>query len=350
MSFPRGPEDLTAAWLSDALETPVESFEATPIGVGVGMMGRLVQVRTDGTEPRSVVAKFPTADDGARTNVAGPLRLYQREAQFYRDLAPTVPVGTPAVHAAEFDEASGDFVLLLEDLSTLRSADQIAGCSVEDARIVIDQIADHHAHYSDPTRLDAIGWMPELDDPVMQAVVNGMAKQALPGFYDVFGDGLGPELRTFFDRLPETAVEFMGGTEEGTTTLAHVDLRLDNIFFGGDDRPMVLIDWQLSSKAGFAYDVAYFLSQSMDTDLRRRHEAELVERYLSRLDAHGVAVDRAGFAIDYRRTVAFCAIYPVNVAGSVEMANDRAVELVHMLYDRAMAAIDDHDALAVWFD
>lgn len=349
MSFPRGPEDLTTGWLSDALGAEVASFETTPIGVGVGMMGQLVQVRTEGAEPKSVVAKFPTADDGARMNVAGPLRLYQREAQFYRDLADSVPVGTPTVHAAEFDEATGDFVLLLEDLSTLRCADQIAGCSIGDARTVIDQIADHHAHYSDPARLDAIGWLPQLDDPVMQAVVNGMAKQSLPGFYDVFGAELTPEFRNFYDRLPETAVEFMGGTEEGTATMAHVDLRLDNIFFGDEHRPMVLIDWQLSAKAGFAYDVGYFLSQSLDTDVRRQHEAALVERYLSRLESHGVDVDRTGFDIDYRRTVAFCTIYPVNVAGSVEMANDRAVDLVRMLYERAMAAVHDHDALDVWF-
>lgn len=352
MSFPCRPEDLTAGWLSDAVGAEVRDFQATPIGVGVGMMGQLVQLdlglAADG--PASVVAKFPTADVGARTNVAGPLRLYQREAQFYRDLADAVPVGTPVVHAAEFDEHTGDFVLLIEDLCALRCADQIAGCSVADAELVLDEIADHHAHFADAERLAAISWVPDLDDPVMEAVVSGMVKQSLPGFYDVFGSEIDDGLQTFFDRLPDTAVQFMERTDEPTRTLAHVDLRLDNIFFGDGARPMVLIDWQLSSKAGLAYDVAYFLSQSMETELRREHEDALLDRYLSRVEGNGITVDRDAFRTDYRRTVAFCAVYPVNVAGSVEMANERAVDLVRSLYERAMAAVEDHDALAVWFE
>lgn len=172
------------------------------------------------------------------------------------------------MHAAEFDEASGDFVLLIEDLSSLRCADQVVGCSVADAETVLEHIADHHVHFAAPRALDAVPWVPGIDDPVMHAVVGGMAKQALPGFFEIFGADLDTDLVRFFETMPEMLPHFMQSSAEGegTTTLAHVDLRLDNVFFGDPERPMVLIDWQLSSQGPFAYDVAYFLSQSMDTE------------------------------------------------------------------------------------
>ncbi len=350
MRTPRSASELTADWLSDRLGVPVHGFRETQIAVGVGLLGFLhrIELDTGGAGPASVIAKFPVQDPVTRTHVAAPLRAYETEVGFYRDLADAGPMGTAAVHAAEVDESTGDFVLLLEDLAGLRTEDQMAGCSADDARLVLGHLAAHHAHFAGGGGPTGVPWLARFDDPVRQQVVAGMAAQAAPAFLEGFGRDLDPEVRTVVEGLGATIPDYMRVAEEPIRTLSHCDLRLDNVFFGGADRPVVLLDWQLAGVGGVAYDVAYFLSQSMTTEERRAHEDDLVGGYLQAMADRGVAVDEEGFRLDYRRTVAFCLVYPVNVGGQMDLANERAHDLCRALLDRSLAAIEDHDALAVW--
>jgi hypothetical protein len=96
-----------------------------------------------------------------------------------------------------------------------------------------------------------------------------------------------------------------------------------------------------------AYDLAYFLGQSLPAEVRRSNEEQLIERYTERLADHGVDYPRDEMRRDYRITTAFCFIYPVIVGGRIEMANDRQRELLHTILNRATAAIEDQDALAL---
>ncbi len=350
MRFPRSIDEVTAGWLGDRLGTTVRDFRAEQIAVGVGLLGFLYRIEIDGAGdgPRSVIAKFPVEDEVTRNHVASPLGAYQSEVGYYRDLAAGGPMGTAAVHAAEVDPDTGDFVLLLEDLAGLRSEDQMVGVTPEDAALVLAHLAAHHAAHARHQGPTDIPWLPRFDDPIRQQVVAGMAGQSTAPFLATFGADLDPGVRDLVESLAATVPSYMAVTKEPIRTLAHCDLRLDNIFFGGPERPMVLLDWQLASRGGVAYDVAYFLSQSMATDVRRAHESRLVEGYFAAMAAHGCPVDAEAFWIDFRRTVAFCMVYPVNVGGQMALANDRARDLVVGMTDRAVAAIEDHDALAVW--
>ncbi len=75
-AFPRGPEAVTAEWLSKNVGGTVDSFDIEQIGIGVGLLGRLYRLKLNGDGvPDSVIAKFPTLDDGARMNVVEPLQL-----------------------------------------------------------------------------------------------------------------------------------------------------------------------------------------------------------------------------------------------------------------------------------
>ena len=63
--FPRAPEQVTAAWLSDVAHARVVGF--TPTVVGTGQMGTSVRYALDheGSDvaaPRSVVCKFASSD------------------------------------------------------------------------------------------------------------------------------------------------------------------------------------------------------------------------------------------------------------------------------------------------
>jgi aminoglycoside/choline kinase family phosphotransferase len=75
--------------------------------------------------------------------------------------------------------------------------------------------------------------------------------------------------------------------------LCHGDFRLDNLFFanGAGHAPLTVLDWQISFKGNGAYDLAYFISQSLNTDDRRSAEKALIDRYVAVLADNGVAVE-----------------------------------------------------------
>jgi hypothetical protein len=149
-------------------------------------------------------------------------------------------------------------------------------------------------------------------------------------------------------RMPDVVVPLMERLSEPPVTLLHGDHRLDNLFFSGDD--VATLDWQITGTGRGAYDVAYFLSQSIVSEERKRVEHDLVRAYHDTLVEHGVQ----GYPFDacwedYRLATLFVSVYPLN-AGAVDLVNDRAVELFTAMLERSVAAILDLDALELMPD
>ncbi|MEX2293283.1 MAG: phosphotransferase [Acidimicrobiales bacterium] len=347
-TVPFAPEAITAAWLSESVDAKVRSFEMEQIGIGVGLLGRLYRIVLDADGgPESVVAKFPTLDAGARSNVVEPLNFYEKEVAFYREASSKTPIRTPGMYAAEFDEETGDFVLLIEDLNGMRVEDQTAGASVAAAESVVDMIAGHHLAFWGVDTLDQFPWLPDVTEPPFPQIIAGMVAQSLPRFAAAFDSTLDTDIREFIHALPDTLLAYFELPVESELTYAHGDVRLDNVFFPEVGEPY-LIDWQIGTRTTGAYDLAYFVSQSLSTETRRANEQRLRDRYLAKLASGGVTYDQDVFDLAYRQTVAFCIVYPVSSAGQIELENDRARELVAGMLGRCVAAIRDNDALAVW--
>ena len=136
MTIPRTVDDLTAQWCSEALGRTIDKVTATPLGVGVGLVGLLYKLELEGPDGTStVVAKLAAPTDEGRF-VATVLNMYGREVGFYSELSTRTSIGHPACHYTDHDPASQDTVLLLEDVSVRgRMLDQVAGCSVADAAL-----------------------------------------------------------------------------------------------------------------------------------------------------------------------------------------------------------------------
>jgi hypothetical protein len=225
--------------------------------------------------------------------------------------------------------------------------DQIAGCPIEDADKAVDALAEMHAHWWNSPDFPA--WLPVYADPPYPQVIQGMFAQAWPKAVDVFGDHLSPTFKAFGERYPSLVPYFMENLSYEPFTLCHGDFRLDNLFFGTHEShpEITVVDWQICFKGRGAYDVAYFISQSLDTDVRRANEDRLKQRYLDGLTKRGVEYALDQFTSDYQRTVAYCFIYAVVSAGQIEATNQRMVELILSILDRAVAAIEDNKALDV---
>ena len=344
-SFPRQPEDITAEWLAEKVGVPVSDFTMEQIGVGVGLLGRLYRITLDNGD--TVVAKFPTLDEGARANVAHPLGFYENEINFYTGGAALAPVATAKVYAAEFDPATHDFVLLVEDISDRRSADQNIGCTVADAEVAVEQLAHLHAKWWDSDFAN-IPWIKTYTVPPYPQVIQAIFANSWAAAREILAEAMPDHIRDFGDRFPALVDWFLEEASVPPFTYCHGDYRLDNLFFanGADHAPLTVLDWQISFKGNGAYDLAYFISQSLSTEDRRASEKALIERYLGVLKEHGIEVDRAAFDRAYARTIAYCFVYPISATGQIEVTNERHLELLHMLYDRSVAAIEDWNALA----
>lgn len=349
--IPVDPLSVTPAWLSEALGADVRDCELEQIGIGVGLLGRLYRAHLVGGPhlPQTVVVKLPTLDVTARTNLCEDLEMYLREIHFYEEIGVTNPLRPARHYFAAIDETTHDFVLVLEDLGRLRLADQVVGCSVEDATTVVDAIADHHAYWWDNDRLASLPWLMEYASPRFIAVIAENYAAAWSKFLERAQPDLSPDVKDFGDRFESSIPWLLDRVTRRPFTFLHGDLRLDQLFFGvsADDPPVTALDWQLAGRGRGAYDLSYFLGQSMTVENRRSCEDALLARYADRLAEHGIDYAGEQLRYDYRVATAWCFIYPIIAEGRIAIVNDRSQELTRTMLNRAVAAIDDHDGFSL---
>ena len=348
-AFPHTPEEITAAWLGEKVGANVTDFSMEQIGIGVGLLGRLYRITLTGDgAPATVIAKFPTLDEGARMNITAPLGFYSNEVNFYNEGAPLTPLHTPKKYEAQFDPETGDFVLLIEDVGGRRCEDQTVGCTVHAAEVALDALAEMHAHWWN-SDFKQIPWVKSYVDPPYPQVIAGMFKQSWPVALEVLGDQMAPHIRDFGESFPDLVPWFLEQASQPPFTFCHGDYRLDNLFFGvaPDDPPVTVVDFQISFKGNPGYDLGYFISQSLATDVRRAHQESLIDRYAADIAKAGHPMDRDALNASFAQTVAYCFVYPIVATGQIEVTNERMRELCSGMLDRAVAAIEDTDALSL---
>ncbi len=283
------PELLTAEWLSDALDTDIADVRVEP--VGTGQMCDSVRLhltyRAGTTGVPSVVAKLPAADETSRTT-ARNLRSYEIEVRFYQELAPQLPIRTPRIHYSDIDVTTASFVLLMEDLAPARQGDQLAGCTVDEAIVALDELPKLHApRWGDPTLAD-YDWL-HRDPEAGRMFMLGMLPLFWQGFRERYADRLGPDVHEAGDALFANLEKYLTSNDE-PWTVTHGDYRLDNLLFGGagGDVPVAVVDWQTCAHGAALNDVAYFIGAGLLLDERRANERDLVRRYHDAIVAAGV--------------------------------------------------------------
>ena len=351
--------EITAEWLTGALHesnvigvgASVTAVSAVPGAAGVGFMGEIgvLDVTYEGAAdaPARIVAKFPTQSPEISAMMR-PTRVFEREHRFYASLAAETPVRTPEAYHIVCDtnpdpEVPETYLLLMEDMSDLTEGDQVAGVTVDQARAALTGLAAHHAHFWNGAGLEDAGFVPVINGPLNQAG-QSIYEASLPGFKQVFGDVLTPEMDALADAYTAGNPGLLHAMAAMPHTLVHFDFRADNLFFDKDGA-VVVIDWQSISQGGGAADVGYFVSQNLSTEDRRANEDALLHTYHDTLVANGVTgYDFDTFFDDYRLGVMYGWIIPVFAVGTLDVSSERAMNLWRSVIDRVQTCIADHNA------
>jgi len=343
MAIPRTVDDLTPQWCSDALGREITTVTPTLLGVGIGLVGQLFRLELDGPEGAStVVAKMAAPTDEGRF-VATVLNMYGREANFYEQLSPRTTIGHPACYHSQHDPQTQDSVLLLEDVSTRgRVLDQLAGCSVSEARPAVRCLANLHAGFWDDSTLDDAGWLLRLGDDPYPGAVGFAYETAWPRVQEFFPEQMTPAVKAFGDRYAEQIPALFAKLSEPPLVLAHGDWRLDNLFFTPDD-DVIAVDWQLIDLTVGPRDLAYFATQSVNVPDRAGHE-DLFATYIGDLAARGVTPDEKWAFEMYRYGAMLGFVYPVVAAGALTIEDPRHMQLTREMLIRSFAALEALDA------
>lgn len=335
-------DEITPAWLAAATGLGVERVEVEQIGVGVGVSSALYRLRLSGSGcPDTVIVKLPALDEAA-VFTSTMLRMYLREVGFFRELCHRSPIRVPVCHYGAVDPATSQFALVMEDIGHLRAVDQVGGMAPADAALAVDGLAAWHATWwRQADVLAENGLTVSLGDEIYKTVLpivfaEGIEK--LRAELDVPPD-VDAVSRRWIDAMPR----LLDGLADAPTTMTHGDYRADNLFFQPDGA-VATVDFQLIGTGHGAYDLAYFVTQSLDPADATTHEAALFDRWRTGLVAAGVPEDDLGDSWDqYRAAALFCLVYPVVAWRGMDAGDRRQVDLANVMlqrFERAATALD----------
>jgi len=351
---PASINDVNPHWLTAVLRgdetvpdtAMVTDVRAEQIAMDSGFSSQLYRLHVTGDAglPSSLVVKLPAQSEarGAMEMMGG----YTREVTFYQRVAGSAPMGTPHVYAARMAQDSGEFVLLLEDLQDWDNADHLAGLSLDRARCGITHLAGLHAWSNDPANADVLEAFPSMNTPMMRDLLPSAFGVGWQTYRESTATRVSPAVATFAERFAEHAPTALKALTE-RATLVHGDFRADNMFFAEDQ--LKVVDFQFAAQAVGAADIGYLLSQGLPAAVRAGRDEEMLREYLVRLEERSVS----DYSFDeawrhYRFAVAYLMVLPVVALLGAASMPERARRLCMTLVDRAVATIDDIDALEVF--
>ena len=234
---------------------------------------------------------------------------------------------------------------MLEDLGRCRTIDQTAGVSWDAVLDSVDAMASQHAAWDGDERLDGLGarlW--PLSHPLYPVALPALFDPGWAVARDRLGDRVDPSLCAFADRWSIDCGSLLRRLGE-RPTLLHGDWRADNLFYDGGG--LVVADFQIAGIGSGTYDLAYFVSQSVEPAVRAGRDRAIVQRYLDRLAAHGRPRDVETVWDEYRAALLVGLVYPVSSFRSWDTQSARGRALIESMFRRAADAILTTGALDV---
>ena len=237
----------------------------------------------------------------------------------------------------DFDESDHRFVLVLEDLGGMSSIDQIDGASPEQAKTAIRAIARMHGHYWDKVAQPPVSVFNDPANSRDPTLTQSIYQTSLPVAIRRFGGYFTGAMRRLAEEYGSRLAAHRAVVAAGPQTFTHGDYRLDNMLFRSDadanNDAFAVVDWQVCGISSGLYDVAYFLSSSVDpAEVRRQIERDVLAEY------HEVNPRRWGSSVSrvkqcwlsYRRNMLSCLITPIIAGSRLDFPDARSQRLAEV--------------------
>lgn len=353
----RGPwrsSDVTTAWLTDNLARQVPgaaALSATPLDGTTGTTDRRrlsVEWNNTGKEaglPGNLFLKSTPLTAKNRLMV-GPLGMSTNEVRFYDQAADELNGLVPKAWYAHAG-LGARFLIVLEDIvadgaRTYALADR---CDLAHAQGLIDVFARLHALFWNSPRFSGdLRWVRTWSSRPGYVVLKRFYARGRAGALKLDRPEITPAVRAVSAALDTHADAYYREFEAGPLTLLHGDSHLGNTFASPDGRSG-LLDWQVVWQGPGLREVAYFMVTGLETELRREHERELLERYLEGLRSGGIA-DVPSYDEAFRRYRLFAAEAWDATAMTVAWPGLQAPENAEAGWRRACVAVADLDCAA----
>ncbi|MDE0988750.1 MAG: phosphotransferase, partial [Pseudomonadales bacterium] len=239
-----------------------------------------------------------------------------------------------------------NFFLLMEDVSSYRMGSQVEGATLEECELCVDFLANLHASFWN--QLSDVEWLPNMSGSDNATNMALGCEAGWPQLQEIFGEFVPDNIEAMRERYLAAIPTLQAKLDQHPKTLIHGDFRMDNMLFGQapEHDALLVVDFQGPLKGNGIHDVAYLLSHSAKTDVRREHERDLIERYANGLITAGIkhySVEKAWN--DYRVGVLYSWTVAVVIAGTMDPANDRGFAWMSKMVERNGLAINDLNCL-----
>ena len=340
-AVPRTPTDITATWLSGLLGRRVDEITVGDEEHGTATRARLA-LTGDGVPATVFVKTTPTRPiERVFNNVYG---LNEAEAVFYQLVAPEITECTPKGYGARWDAGTGRSVVVIEDLAArgTRFAHAGVSCTADEAATMARALARLHRKYWESPRFgtDLYRFSPAGSPAQWFGTYSSALLARVPHRYD---DVLDADFRRDALLLHTRREEAGRVWRSLPQSLLHGDTHRGNLGF--HDHGVTLFDWQVTGQGPALKDLAYFAATSLDTDLRRSVERDLVRDYVDTVRAGGGPDITEAAAWDQYRLLAVTgyAAAAFTVVFGQRLQSD---DTIRPALERAVAAVRDHDSFA----
>ncbi|MCR9277715.1 MAG: ecdysteroid 22-kinase family protein [Pseudomonadaceae bacterium] len=325
-------------------DEPIISVIIDDLGEGVGLMSSIARAQLifESGEAKSVVVKCVART--ANRELSKGLNFYNNEINFYKQLAIECPISVPRCLFAEVDALTQDFLLVLEDLSSAASGDQLSGCDEAELRIAFERAAQLHARF----------WGRTSEFEWIQYQIN--MKTMLFRRDSIFRPGVQTALERYPQRFSKDRLDIVHKVIEqylslfcqalgGEPTVIHGDYRIDNMFLrrgdNDDEVDIIAYDWQNTMGGNGVHDIAYFSQGGCDAHLRGDIEMRALRHYWDVLVSEGVRSLSFDQCLEaYRYNLLISLITPIAIAGTLDQGNERGARLADTLLERGFAAVE----------
>lgn len=335
------PNWLSSEWLTTSLHqndtidkrVSVTNFDIKVLTGGLMASTLLLTLQyknANGSEPNTIIGKFPSSDISSRT--AGKEMLaYEREVNFYKFLSSKLSMRVPACYFSEIDTDSANFSILLEDLNPAILATPESDHCLEYAKQSIDQLIKLQSDTWSNDEIKIIPWVLDYSDHTYIAstkdwalkgwkILCSTADERLPKRHQELGASLINRLERWSDLINMRAC------------LAHCDYRFANVLYKSNEA--ITVDWQTIHWCNPGADLAYFMINSLSVEQREMWQEKLRQRYFEGLLSSGIHYTKEEADFDYNMGIIYCILmlmvtaYGIGASGLSDPARDQLLDAI----------------------